>query len=123
MSQLPFDLDILTRRGVPLRRLDPGERVFLEDDVGDCLYVVRSGHVDVITFGTVLDRVGPGGIFGEMAVIDDGPRSAAALAAETTEVAVIDKATFHTLVREEPAFALAIMRLLAERVRRMGRTR
>jgi CRP/FNR family transcriptional regulator, cyclic AMP receptor protein len=123
MSQPPFDLDTLTQRGVPLRRFDPGERIFLEDDTGDCLYVVRSGQVDVITFGTVLDSVGPGGIFGEMAVIDDGPRSAAALAAEATEVAVIDKETFHALLREEPTFALAIMRLLAERVRRMGRTR
>ncbi len=41
MSQLPFDLDMLTRRGVPLRRFDPGERIFLEDDAGDCMYVVR----------------------------------------------------------------------------------
>ncbi len=71
----------------------------------------------------MLESVGPGGIFGEMALIDGGPRSAAALAAEATEVAVIDKAAFHALVREEPAFALAIMRLLAERVRRMGRSR
>lgn len=123
MSQLPFDLDDLMRRGAPLLRLDAGERIFLEHEVGDCMYAVRTGRVDVITFGTVLDSLGPGGIFGEMALIDGGPRSAAALAAEPTEVAVIDKAMFQVLVEEEPAFALAIMRLLAERVRRMGRTR
>jgi CRP-like cAMP-binding protein len=123
MSQAPFDFDILVRRGVPLRRFEPGERIFLEDDAGDCLYVVRTGTVDVITFGRVLETVGPNGIFGEMALIDDGPRSAAAMAREATEVAVIDKATFHALVREEPEFALGIMCLLTGRIRRMGRAR
>jgi len=120
MSQLPFDLDDLVRRGAQLRCLDAGERLFLEHEDGDCMYVVRTGKVDVITFGNVLDSVGPGGIFGEMALIDEGPRSAAALAAEPTELAIIDKEMFHALVREEPAFALAIMRLLADRIRRMG---
>ncbi len=123
MSQLRLDFNDLMRRGAQLRRLDAGERVFLEHEVGDCMYFVRTGRVDVITFGTVLDRVGPGDMFGEMALIDGGPRSAAALAAEPTEVAVIDKDLFQALVDEEPAFALAIMRLLAERVRRMGRAR
>jgi CRP/FNR family transcriptional regulator, cyclic AMP receptor protein len=123
MTKTPFDLDLLTRRSVPVRRFDPGERIFLEDDTGDCLYVVRSGKVDVITFGTVLDIVEPGGIFGEMALIDDGPRSAAALAREATEVAVIDKAMFRALISDEPEFALSIMRLLTERIRRLGRTR
>jgi CRP-like cAMP-binding protein len=118
----PFDLACLTRRNVPVRRFDAGERIFLEDDPGDCLFVVRSGKVDVITFGSVLESVGPGGMFGEMALIDGGPRSAAALAAEATEVAVVDGQTFHALLREEPAFALALMRLLAGRIRQMGRT-
>jgi CRP-like cAMP-binding protein len=123
MTKTTFEFDWLTRRGVPFRHFDAGERIFLEHDAGDCLYVVRSGHVDVITFGTVLESVGPGGIFGEMALIDDGPRAAAALAAEASEVAVIDKEMFHTLVREEPEFALRIMHVLTERIRRMGRLR
>lgn len=117
----PFDHACLTRRNVPVRRFDAGERIFLEDDAADCMYLVRSGTVDVITFGTVLESVGPGGMFGEMALIDGGPRSAAALAAEATEVALIDKETFHALLREEPAFALEVMRVLAQRIRRMGR--
>ena len=82
------------------------------------MYVVRSGAVDVITFGKVLERIGPGGVFGEMALIDDAPRAAAALASVATEVAVIDKPTFLTLIAEEPEFALQIMKLMAERVRR-----
>ena len=82
------------------------------------MYVVRSGAVDVISFGNVLDRIGAGGVFGEMALIDDAPRAAAALASEATEVVVIDKPTFLKLIAEEPEFALQIMKLMADRVRR-----
>ncbi len=113
-----FDLDMLARRGLPLQRFDAGERIFLEHDPGTSMYVVRSGAVDVITFGTVLERVGPGGGFGEMALINDAPRTAAALASEPTEVAVIDKPAFLVLVAEEPEFAVQIMNVMAERVRR-----
>ena len=120
MPDAPFDFSMLSRRGVPLRRFDPGERIFLEQDTGNAMYVVRSGAVDVISFGKVLERVGPGGVFGEMALIDDGPRAAAALVSEASEIAIIDKPTFHKLVAEEPEFALRIMQLMAERVRRIG---
>jgi len=123
MTEAPFDFSCLTRRGVPIQHFDAGEKLFLEDDAGGCMYVVRSGKVDVITFGSVLETVGPGGMFGEMALIDDGPRSAAALACEATEVATIDKAMFVQLVREEPEFALRVMRLLTERIRRVGQSR
>ncbi len=117
MTNTDFDFSMLTRRGIPTRRFDAGERIFLEQDTGTAMYVVRSGAVDVITFGKILERVGPGGIFGELALIDDAPRAAAALASVPTEVAVIDKPTFLTLITEEPEFALQIMRLMAERVR------
>jgi CRP-like cAMP-binding protein len=123
MQQTPFDLNWLSKFDVPLRRFDAGERIFLEADDADCLYVVLSGRVDVITFGNVLETVGPRGIFGEMALIDGGPRSAAALASEATEAAVVDKATFRALVSEEPEFALLVMSILAERIRRVGQPR
>lgn len=118
MTDTDFDFSMFTRRGIPMRRFDAGERIFLEQDTGTAMYVVRSGAVDVITFGKILERVGPGGVFGEMALIDDAPRAAAALANVETEVAVIDKPTFLTLIAEEPEFALQIMKLMAERVRR-----
>ena len=117
MTNTDFDFSMLTRRGIPTRRFDAGERIFLEQDTGSAMYVVRSVAVDVITFGKILERVGPGGVFGEMALIDDAPRAAAALASVPTEVAVIDKPTFLTLITEEPEFALQIMKLMAERVR------
>jgi CRP/FNR family transcriptional regulator, cyclic AMP receptor protein len=121
MSDEPFDFASLIRRGVKFRRFDAGERIFLEQDPGDCLYVVHTGRVEVLSFGSMLESVGPNGIFGEMALIDKCPRAAAALASEATEVAVIDRSEFLTLIREEPEFALRIMRQLTERVRRVGR--
>jgi len=109
---------MLLRRGIPVKRFEAGERIFLEHDAGDAMYVVRSGAVDVISFGQVLEQVGVGGVFGEMAIIDDAPRAAAALASQPTEVAVIDKPTFLALIADEPEFALNVMKLMAERVRR-----
>jgi CRP/FNR family cyclic AMP-dependent transcriptional regulator len=120
MADEPFDFAPLIRRGVKFRRFDAGERIFLEQDPGDCLYVVHTGRVEVLTFGSLLESVGPNGIFGEMALIDECPRSAAALASEATEVAVIERSDFFTLIREEPEFALRVMRVLTERIRRVA---
>ena len=117
----PFDFSILDRIGAPYRHFDPGEKIFLEDEIGDAMYMVRSGRVDVVTYGTVLENVRAGGIFGEMALIDEGPRSAAAMAAEPTEVVAIDKPTFLAVIRDDPQFALTVMGLLASRLRRMNK--
>lgn len=113
-----FDRTWLTSRQALVRVLDAGEPVFFEHQTGDEMYAVLSGRIDVLTYGKVLEQVGPGGIVGEMALIDDGPRSAAALAAEPSELAVISRNLFQTLVREEPAFALHVMQVLAQRLRR-----
>jgi CRP/FNR family transcriptional regulator, cyclic AMP receptor protein len=112
-----FNLDVLLRRSVPVRQIDAGEKIFLEHETGTEMYMVVSGRIDVLTYGRVLEHVGPGGMFGELALIDEGPRSAAALAAEPSEVVVIGKDLFALLVREEPGFALAVMRALAARLR------
>ena len=113
-----FNLDVLLRRSVPVRPIEAGEKLFLEHETGNEMYVVVSGRIDVLTYGRVLEQIGPGGIFGEMAVIDDGTRSAAALAAEASEVIAIDRAMLSVLIREEPGFAREVMRVLARRLRR-----
>ena len=120
MKDHTVDFEVLSRLGAQPRTFDAGEKIFLEDDIGESLYVVRSGRVDVVTYGTVLENERAGGIFGEMALIDEGSRSAAAIAAEATEVMAIDKATFLALIREQPEFALHVMRLLTARLRRMN---
>ena len=120
MNDATFDFEELARGGVPMMSFESGQKVFLQDDPGDFMYIVRSGQVNIITYGTVLENVGANGIFGEMALIDDSPRSAAAIAAETTVVAQIDKAAFVRMVQAEPEIALYVMSLLATRIRRMN---
>lgn len=117
MPAATFDLTCLSDRGLPEARFDAGETVFLEDDTGQCMYVVRAGTISIIDYGKVLENIGPGGMFGEMALIDDGCRSASALALEPTDVIRIDRDAFLHLVRDEPRFALAVMRTLADRLR------
>ncbi|HVZ03295.1 cyclic nucleotide-binding domain-containing protein [Hyphomicrobium sp.] len=116
-----FDFSVLDKIGAPYRHFEAGEKIFLEDDAGDVMYMVRSGRVDLISYGTVLENVRAGGIFGEMAMIDRGRRSAAAMAAETTEVVAIDRPTFLAVVGHDPQFALRVMSLLATRLRRMNK--
>jgi CRP-like cAMP-binding protein len=120
MDEARFDFSLLTGAGFPLRSYAAGERVFVEGDDGSAMYLVRSGRVSITTYGTVLESVGPDGIFGEMSLIDGSPRSATAVATESTEVAPIDARAFAHLVRQDPDFALRVMRLLARRLRQMN---
>jgi len=94
-----------------------GGVVFIKGDHGDAAYMVRSGKVEIREGGRVVEAMARGEIFGEMALIDSEPRSASAVAVGPTELAVIDNDTFHKLVRGNPDFALAVMRLMSRRLR------
>ena len=83
-----------------------GGVVFLRGAVGDCAYIVRQGVVEIREAGRVLERLIPGDVFGEMALIDNEPRSASAVAVGETALVVVDRTTFNRLVRNEPDFAL-----------------
>jgi CRP-like cAMP-binding protein len=114
-----FDFSLLAGSGVPVERFAAGERIFVKDDAGGTMFVVRAGRVRLMAFGTVLDYVEPGGIFGEMSLIDGSPRSATAIAEQETEVAVLDRAAFLQHLRAHPDFAIEVMQLMAGRLRRM----
>lgn len=118
MPNQKFDPALLTEQGLVTEHLDAGEKVFLAKDAGDCLYVVVSGAIEIITVGQKLEIVGPGGIFGEIALIDQGCRSASAMAATDSEVIRIGRDAFLDLLRHQPTFALHVMAALAARVRR-----
>jgi CRP-like cAMP-binding protein len=96
----------------------PGDLIFATGDKGDKMYVVRSGTVEIERDGKVVETVTAGGIFGEMALIDGAPRAATARAETECEVAPIAEKNFLFLVHETPYFAIAVMRTLAERLRR-----
>ncbi len=115
-----FDFNELVRLGLPIETHATGDPIFAAGDEARAMYVVISGNIEIIAYGEVLDRVGPGGIFGEMALIDGDPRSANAKAAEPSELVAVDRATFMKLVRGAPEFALAVMAQMARRIREMN---
>ncbi len=120
MTSAGFKIDFLTEQGLETKSYNEGDEIFASGDPGDHMYVVESGNVEIRTFGSTLDQVGTNDIFGEMAVIDGGPRSASAVATTATKVIAIDKAAFRKISQEDPDFALEVMRRLVERLRRMN---
>jgi CRP/FNR family cyclic AMP-dependent transcriptional regulator len=116
----PFNFGFLEAFGVPLRRISTGEVLFSEGEDGDTMLLVIEGRIDVKLGDHTVETVGLHGIVGEMALIANAPRSASAVAASSGEIAVIDRQTFLDLVQEVPAFSLYVMRVLADRVRRMN---
>jgi CRP/FNR family transcriptional regulator, cyclic AMP receptor protein len=120
MTIAAIDFQLLANAGFPLVSVAPGEVIFSEADKGDKMYVIRSGEVVIERKGKVIETLAPGGIFGEMALIDGSPRSATARAKTACEVAPISEKSFLFLVHETPSFAIAVMRTLADRLRRMN---
>jgi CRP/FNR family transcriptional regulator, cyclic AMP receptor protein len=96
-----------------------GHRFFETGDHGEVMYVVMSGEVEITLRGRVLETVGVGNIFGEMAIIDDRERSAEAVAKSDVKVVVIDHDRFLFLTRNDPMFALRVMKIITARLRRL----
>jgi CRP/FNR family transcriptional regulator, cyclic AMP receptor protein len=96
-----------------------GSIIFKEGDAANIMYVVQSGEVEIRIKGILLETVGEGGIFGEMALIDDAPRSATVTAKTDVAVVPIDEKRFEFLVTQTPNFAIKIMRIMSERLRAM----
>ena len=107
------------------RRLDKEETLFLKGDAGDALYAVRRGQVRIGTGNTsgrrlTLNLLGPGDVFGEVALLDGRPRTADAVAVEATELYTVRRRDFLDLLVKKPAVAIQIIELLCERVRWMS---
>ena len=102
-----------------------GDYVFRQGSNGRTAYIVQDGNVDIVrTYDDetekVLGSVGKGGIFGEMALIDDSPRMASARAtAPTTVIVVTEQMFLHKLDRADP-FIRGLMHILSDTIRRMG---
>ncbi len=103
-----------------LVRLQPGEVLFKNGDPSACMYVVRSGRLNIRSGRVVYEEVGPGGIVGEMGIVDTlMPRTAMVYALTAAELVEISQERFLALVEATPSFALAVMRVLSRRLRRM----
>jgi CRP-like cAMP-binding protein len=98
-------------------KVPAGEVIFNEGDVGNEMYGIVEGEVELRTATRSIARLGPDDVFGEMALIDSSPRMATATATTDTVLAMIDKHRFLFLVQETPMFALQVMSSMAERFR------
>ncbi len=90
------------------QRIPAGAAIFQEGDPRDFMYAVVEGQVDLLIKGELVETVGPGGIFGEMALIDNDRRTAAAVAKTDAKVVAVDERRFLFLVQQTPNFALHI---------------
>ena len=95
-----------------------GDIIVNEGDAGDLAYVVKEGEVDILVAGCVVEHLLPGGIFGEMSLIDKKTRSASVVAATDCQLVPISENRFTLLVQQTPFFALEVMRVMADRLRR-----
>ena len=111
-------IDIFRKEG-DTRRFERGQVVFRQEDEPDVMYGVVEGDLEVRVGDRVIDRVGPGGIVGEMALIDLRPRSATVVAVSECRLVPIDQRRFLFLVQQTPFFALNVMKVLAERMRKL----
>ena len=115
----------LTAFGELLReRVYPkGSVILFEDDPGDALYIVGSGQVKVVLIGedgreVILSVLGEGSFFGELALLDDEPRSAHVIAMEDSSVLALRREDFQARLRSSPEVAIALLRELSSRLRR-----
>ena len=101
-------------------RFSPGRPIVEEGTPGNTFFVIVDGHAKVTRKGAgsrTLEEIGPGGFFGELALLDGGPRAATVVAVTKVETLRLSRNAFRRLVVEEPQVGLRVMETLAKRLR------
>lgn len=101
--------------------LQAGDQIFKEGEEGNMAYVVQSGEVEIFKIvdgvETVLGRVGQGGIFGEMALIDSKPRMAGARASKGSTIIVVTRVMFEQKMNKADPFIKGLLNILVDNIR------
>ncbi len=113
---------VLTGNDIEGRSLKAGDVIFREGDEANALFVIKSGQVRIQIGNRTITELGQDSIFGEMALIDNEPRSATAVAVTDVELVPVSEKQFLFLVSQTPYFALKVMRVLAQRLRATNKT-
>lgn len=105
------------------RTYPKGSVIFFENDRGDSLYLVAEGQVKVVLIGedgreVILSILGKGSFFGEMALIDDAPRSAHVISMDDAKVLTLRREDFQARLRANPEVAIGLLKELSRRLRR-----
>jgi CRP/FNR family transcriptional regulator, cyclic AMP receptor protein len=117
MVNPPLDFRLLAGAGVPARDFKAGDVIFREGDPAQELFIVQSGEVEIRLGNRLLETLAQYSIFGEMALIDNAPRSATAIAATDVRLVSVSEKQFLFLISNTPYFALNVMRIMARRLR------
>lgn len=98
----------------------PGTLIFSEFEQGDCFYLIQAGRVQLVkcvqNMRKNLDILMPSEFFGEMAILENSPRSATAIAIDTVEVLEFNKENFEVLMTGNPMIALILLRMFCKRI-------
>ena len=112
-----FDLPTFKRFA---KTYEPGQVIISEYEPGDCFYLIQAGEVQLVKCvngsNKNLDILHPGEFFGEMAILDDSPRSATCLAKSSVECLEFNKENFRLLVSGYPQIALILLKLFCKRI-------
>jgi CRP-like cAMP-binding protein len=107
------------------RTYQPGEVIFHEGETGDAMFIIQEGevriHKRVRDRETTLAVLKAGDFFGEMAIIDQEPRSASASAASEAKILILSKDIFESQIKTNPKIIMAILRKMSERLRQADR--
>jgi len=113
---------VLTGNNIDAQSFKAGSVIFQEGDEARELFVVKSGQVRIQIGNRTVTELGADSIFGEMALIDNEPRSATAVAVTDVELVAVSEKQFLFLVSQTHYFALKVMRVLAQRLRVTNKT-
>ncbi len=126
-SQLPPPQLAAIKQAMEERAFTAGQPIFQEGDAGDGIYLITSGEVEIsVVVGSqgerkVFAREGPGAMFGEMAMVDNLPRSASAIAREKTAVYFVPREAMLQAMTQSPAFMTSVMQGITQRLREFNR--
>ncbi len=118
MSTPPGLQQLLTRFG---KTYAPGEWIFREGDTGQSVFFLIRGNVEVRLGERVLCTLGPGDVFGEMALFNEAPRSAGVVVTDAVQVLDFDKDSLYSHITLYPELAVRLLRLMTQRMQRMDR--
>ncbi len=106
---------------IEYKQFKAGELIFKEGDPGNCMYIIKEGAVEVTVAGEKFVVAKSGDLLGEMALIDSSSRSATAMARTDCKLIAINEKQFAFQVQRTPIFAIHVMKVLVDRLRKMNK--